>query len=77
MVLDQPRTGHSDDNILATFHDNSRLEYRCHFFEVNRYYVALAALKALADDGELPPTTVAAAIEKYGIDPGKPAPARS
>jgi pyruvate dehydrogenase E1 component len=48
-----------------------------HFFEVNRYYTALAALKALADDGELPPTTVAKAIEKYGIDPGKPPPARS
>ena len=48
-----------------------------HFFEVNRYYVALAALKALADDGELPPATVAKAIEKYGIDPGKPPPARS
>src|SRR5262245_3061648 len=48
-----------------------------HFFEVNRYFVALAALKALADDGELEPSIVAAAIEKYGIDPGKPAPARS
>ena len=48
-----------------------------HFFEVNRYYVALAALKALADDGELAPATVAQAIEKYGIDPGKPPPARS
>jgi len=48
-----------------------------HFFEVNRYYVALAALSALASDGEVPPATVAKAIEKYGIDPGKPPPARS
>jgi len=48
-----------------------------HFFEVNRYYVAIAALKALMDDGELTPATVAQAIEKYGIDPGKPPPARS
>jgi pyruvate dehydrogenase E1 component len=48
-----------------------------HFFEVNRYYVALAALKALMEDGEMSPATVAKAIEKYGIDPGKPAPARS
>jgi len=48
-----------------------------HFFEVNRYYVALAALKALMDDGELAPPIVAKAIEKYGIDPGKPPPARS
>jgi hypothetical protein len=29
------------------------------------------------DDGELAPATVAQAIEKYGIDPGKPPPARS
>ncbi len=48
-----------------------------HFFEVNRYWVILAALKALTDDGEVAPGTVAAAIEKYGIDPGKPPPARS
>ena len=39
------------------------------FFEVNRHYVAVAALKALADDGELPAAKVAEAIEKYGIDP--------
>jgi pyruvate dehydrogenase E1 component len=44
------------------------------FFEVNRYYVAVAALKALADDGEMAPAKVAEAIKKYGIDPAKPAP---
>ena len=44
------------------------------FFEVNRYYVAVAALKALADQGQLPARTVAAAIKKYGIDPEKPEP---
>jgi pyruvate dehydrogenase E1 component len=44
------------------------------FFEVNRYYVALAALKALADEGELPLKTVSEAIKKYGIDPAKPNP---
>ena len=44
------------------------------FFEVNRYYVALAALKALADEGEIPTATVCAAIEKYRIDPDKPNP---
>ena len=44
------------------------------FFEVNRYYVAVAALKALADQGQLPAKTVAAAIKKYGIDPEKPEP---
>ena len=45
------------------------------FFEVNRYYIALAALKTLADDGEIPVTRVAEAIEKYRIDPEKPNPA--
>ena len=44
------------------------------FFEVNRFYVVVAALKALAEDGEIPATKVAEAIRKYGIDPDKPAP---
>jgi pyruvate dehydrogenase E1 component len=44
------------------------------FFEVNRYYVVLAALKALAEDGEVPATKVAEALKKYGIDAEKPAP---
>jgi pyruvate dehydrogenase E1 component len=38
------------------------------FFEVDRRYVAVAALKALADDGALPQSTVAEAIRKYRID---------
>ncbi|MFZ0256592.1 MAG: pyruvate dehydrogenase (acetyl-transferring), homodimeric type [Gammaproteobacteria bacterium] len=45
------------------------------FFEVNRYHVAVAALKALADEQELERNTVADAIQKYGIDPEKPHPA--
>jgi pyruvate dehydrogenase E1 component len=45
-----------------------------HFFEVNRYFVTVAALKALADAGELERSTVAAAVKKYGIDPQKPNP---
>ena len=44
------------------------------FFEVNRFYVTVAALKALADDGELPAAKVAEAIKKYEIDAEKPAP---
>jgi pyruvate dehydrogenase E1 component len=44
------------------------------FFEVNRYYVAVAALKALADEGTVPAKTVGQAIKKYGIDPNKPNP---
>jgi pyruvate dehydrogenase E1 component len=44
------------------------------FFEVNRYYVTVAALKALADDGLIEHKTVTAAIKQYGIDPEKPNP---
>jgi len=44
------------------------------FFEVDRHTIAVAALKALADDGALPAATVAAAIKQYGIDPNKPNP---
>jgi pyruvate dehydrogenase E1 component len=44
------------------------------FFEVDRHYVAVAALTALAEDGAVPPTTVADAIQRYGIDPDKPNP---
>jgi len=45
------------------------------FFEVNRFYIALAALKALADEGQIPAAKVKEAIEKYRIDPEKPNPA--
>ncbi|MBT8083638.1 MAG: pyruvate dehydrogenase (acetyl-transferring), homodimeric type [Woeseia sp.] len=44
------------------------------FFEVDKRYIAVTALKALADDGALDQKTVSAAIEKYGIDPEKPDP---
>ncbi|WP_026075934.1 pyruvate dehydrogenase (acetyl-transferring), homodimeric type [Noviherbaspirillum massiliense] len=44
------------------------------FFEVNRYYVTVAALKSLADEGAIPASKVAEAIAKYGIDPNKPNP---
>ncbi|QNB06656.1 pyruvate dehydrogenase (acetyl-transferring), homodimeric type [Herbaspirillum frisingense] len=44
------------------------------FFEVNRHFVAVAALKSLADEGKIKPEVVAQAIAKYGIDPNKPNP---
>ncbi len=44
------------------------------FFEVNRYFVVIAALKSLADEGVLSASVVATAISKYGIDPNKPNP---
>ncbi|MDR2195740.1 MAG: pyruvate dehydrogenase (acetyl-transferring), homodimeric type [Gallionellaceae bacterium] len=44
------------------------------FFEVDRYYVAVAALKALADEGIIDASVVAKAIKRYKIDPDKPNP---
>jgi pyruvate dehydrogenase E1 component len=44
------------------------------FFEVDRFHVAAAALKALADDGAIAAAKVAEALEKYGIDRRKPPP---
>ncbi|WP_177420110.1 pyruvate dehydrogenase (acetyl-transferring), homodimeric type [endosymbiont of Lamellibrachia barhami] len=44
------------------------------FFEVNRYYIVVAALKILADDGEIDLSNVSKAIKKYKIDPEKPNP---
>jgi len=44
------------------------------FFEVDRYYVVLAALKALADDGKIPASKAAEAIKKYKIDSKRPNP---
>ena len=46
------------------------------FFEVDRRYVVVAALKALADEGAIPAATVTQALHKYRIDSGKPDPWR-
>ncbi|MGA0612697.1 pyruvate dehydrogenase (acetyl-transferring), homodimeric type [Caldimonas sp. KR1-144] len=40
-------------------------------FEVNRHYIVVAALKALAEEGSVPAAKVAEAIKKYGIDADK------
>lgn len=45
-----------------------------HFFEVDRYYVVVAALHALAKEGAIPVNKVTEAIKKYKIDPNKPNP---
>jgi pyruvate dehydrogenase E1 component len=44
------------------------------FFEVDRYYVTVTALKALADEGTIPASTVTKAIKLYKINPDKPNP---
>jgi pyruvate dehydrogenase E1 component len=43
-------------------------------FEVDRRFVAIAALKALAQDNKIPSKDVADAIQKLGVNPDKPSP---
>lgn len=45
-----------------------------HFFEVDRYWITVAALKALVDEGSIPAQTVSAALQKYQLDIDKPNP---
>jgi pyruvate dehydrogenase E1 component len=47
-----------------------------YFFEVDRHWVTVAALKALTDEGKVQASLVADAIKKYGLDPEKPNPAK-
>ncbi|MHB1359482.1 MAG: pyruvate dehydrogenase (acetyl-transferring), homodimeric type [Rhodocyclaceae bacterium] len=47
-----------------------------HFFEVDRYWITLSSLRALADDGLIEVAKVAEAIKKYGLDPNKPNPVK-
>jgi len=66
----------TDYHVLGTDgfgRSDSRSRLR-HFFEVNQYFVAVAALNALADRGEIPRNWVTDAMKKYGIDPEKPNP---
>jgi len=52
---------------------DARAPLRSHF-EVDRYYIVLAALKSLADEGKLDRATVTSCMTKYNIDPEKPNP---
>jgi pyruvate dehydrogenase E1 component len=65
-------------NVLGTDgfgRSDTRRSLRGHF-EVDRRYVAVAALKALADQEALPQKKVVEAIRQYGVDPDKPNPAK-
>ncbi|MGH8010948.1 MAG: transketolase-like TK C-terminal-containing protein, partial [Candidatus Binataceae bacterium] len=56
-----------------------RSDYRArlrNFFEIDRHYVTIAALKSLAEEKQIPASTVDAAINKYEIDPEKPSPVK-
>jgi len=44
------------------------------FFEVDRYYIVVAALKALFDEGKIEKQKVTQAIRQFNIDPEKPDP---
>lgn len=52
---------------------DTRVQLR-HFFEVDRFYIVIAALYALVKEDALPANKVTAAMKKYGIDPKKPNP---
>ena len=52
---------------------DTRVALRDHF-EIDARYIALAALKSLADDGEIAREVVVEAISRLGIDSGKPDP---
>ena len=45
-----------------------------HFFEIDRYYITLTALRALANEKVIEMSKVEQAIKKYKIDPNKPNP---
>ena len=44
------------------------------FFEVDRHFVTVAALRSLAEEGTVPAAKVSEAIAKYDINPDKPDP---
>ena len=52
---------------------DSRAALRKHF-EVDRNYIAVAALKALADEGKVDQATLTGAIKALGVDSSKPVP---
>ena len=47
-----------------------------HFFEVDRHFIAVAALSSLAQENVIDVSVVKDAIDKFGIDPEKPDPSR-
>jgi pyruvate dehydrogenase E1 component len=47
------------------------------FFEVDRHYIVVAALKELADNGEVEARVVQDAIERYHLDPDAPIPTKT
>ena len=63
-------SGFARSNLATAIRSDFRSRLREHF-EVNRHYIVVAALKALADEGTVPLSKVAEAIARYGIDAAK------
>jgi pyruvate dehydrogenase E1 component len=65
--------------VLGTdgFGRSDRRERLRHFFEVSRHFVAVAALRSLAEAEVIEPSVVRQALERYKIDTDKPSPVRS
>lgn len=68
-----------DYHVLGTdgFGRSDTREKLREFFEVNKHYVVVAALKALVDQGKVKPEVVKQAMEKYGIDADKTIPVKA
>ncbi|REC95644.1 pyruvate dehydrogenase (acetyl-transferring), homodimeric type [Kushneria indalinina] len=66
----------TDFHVLGTdgFGRSDTREHLRRFFEVDRYFVTVLALRALANRGEIDAKTVSDAMKKYDIDPSKPNP---
>ncbi|WP_299236952.1 pyruvate dehydrogenase (acetyl-transferring), homodimeric type [uncultured Halomonas sp.] len=66
----------TDFHVLGTdgFGRSDTREKLREFFEVDRHFVVVAALKALAERGELDRKVIGEALSKYNIDPAKPNP---
>ena len=45
-----------------------------HFFEIDRYYIVLTAIRALVDNGEVEKNMIEKVMRKYNLDPEKPNP---
>lgn len=46
------------------------------FFEVDRHYIVLTAIRALTTDGKMEKDAILKVIKKYNIDPDKPSPVK-
>ena len=54
--------------VLVEVTPGERLRY---FFEVDRHFITVAALNALAQENMVDLSTVKKAMTRFGIDPGK------